>query len=363
MDNNPDPKNQLDNHYTFLESVPMPHSQEGGGNSSQTGLKKLTEKIQEKKSLPEGKEVSRSIDATIQKIRDREPEAVTENFTRAMTALKAEYTVSRLTQKDHPKLPHALLKIIGGNPSAKYEKELQVKAQAFRHAFETDVFNQVEHSAPNSLPEELDLKSPQALQQGENDEEGKIGLHSGTLDHKMGNTRYVFANYNAMPSRSFNEYARNFVITSQDGYVVPIDHADMHATERIADTQYSGNFEEAKLAIYADNIYTLQDFKTLFSTYAATFFETSQEALGFFNRYTQSRDISRADFWTEDVQYLWGAARLSEEELDNDREKFTMMKTFLEKTNIYPPFCPELQFRDRVHARRKENPKPLPSHM
>lgn len=291
------------------------------------------------------------------KIKERTPKDLEHNYTNALHSLLEEYRTKsgdvnqRQTVRSH-------LRGIFRKPHDEIKEMFEDKAGEFREAFDVILFPHIEHSAPNTLPDEMELKSPPLLAKESGKSVEEESHSSGTLDQSIGNTDYVFANFNSMPSRSFNRYGRNFEIISTDGYAVPIDIADLKALPSMAK---DGNYRTSMLEAYANNIFTLSQFKEVFSAYAAVFFDTPEDALLFFNRYTESQDISRADFWESDIDSKWGSSGLTEAEKAEDSRRFNQMRSFFEKTGIYPPFCPEIQFKDKVSAKRKLEPTPLPN--
>jgi len=267
----------------------------------------------------------------LEDIKKRPPELLKENFERNIQAIEKSYLAEQI--KDQKS--RDLIETLAGKPLDTLHK----RAGDFLAFYEAALFNNITHAAQEDLGDNVTLKSPERLIT-----EGVIdkAAASGALDREMGNTNYVFASLSLLPSRSSNG-ERRYKISSTDGYAVPVDHADMIVPEN-------------DIEVYRNNLYTIDDFKVFFSTYAASLFEKPEDFLAFINAYNPK--IWPVSFWERGLKPVHEAERTSESE--NDAKIFEKMKQLLMKDSIYPPFSPEFQFKDEVEATGEPYTPPTP---
>jgi len=295
-------------------------------------------------------ELADPVTEQFRRIRERRPEDIQKNAERAVQGIVDWYVAEKTNSHTSSRLGKILEKIPGRNPAAKDKKELQRKTESFRTYFDENVFNKVEHSTKSQLPDEAFLKSPGLLATEKGNDIRDNSAHTVDDDVLMGNTDYVFANFYDLPSRTFSQYGPNYVIESQDAFAVPVDIADLKIPSSMLKEDLS-DFRLKQMKAYADNIFTFADFKNVFSLYSAAMFETPQDAITFFTRYGSSIDIAKAAFW-ESTSY-WGQGNMTEDQLAVENNKLIQMKKLFINKGIYPPFSPEVQFKDKVTAKKR----------
>lgn len=288
--------------------------------------------LTEAESQPQAKEVQNLAD----QIKERPPEILHENMERNIKGVEDQFLQGLTDDKD----PRETIELMAQKPL----ERLQEKTARFQAYYASEVFSKVKHAVPKDIGDEVTLKSAKLLV-----EEGALekAPHAGDVDEMIGNTDYVFANSEALPSRSMGG-GRHYLIQSKEGYVVPIDHADMVLPNELYGGP--GTYPKDTLALYAKNLYTIPDFERFFSTYTAALFENPEEYLDFVKAYGGPHAWS-ASFWDEQsLQYATEHNTGRANTRESDLNVFTKMRGMLVRDSIYPPFSPEYQFRDQVEA-------------
>jgi hypothetical protein len=296
----------------------------------------------------------------VHKIRDREPTEIAYNAAKAVAGIEQFYAQEKTSGK------RGLLK---GLSSARHLRELHKKATEFGRFFDETVFSDIEHATRNNIGENVELKSPQTLAVESGTSIHDNGPHSGGVDVAMGNANYVFANTNELVS--FTGVGSNrYKITSDDGYAVPVDVA---YTDIRAVASESEDYAVRKLGLYADNIYTIPDFKTVFALYGAALFDSPQDAVGFYKTFKHM--MAQARRWDLDDKgdgsnyHKWdtygpnnqndnrNVDEYATDRYANDRAHTIAlrMRELVEDYGIYPPLEPEFQFKGKVEAARIGN--------
>lgn len=283
-----------------------------------------------------------------ERIKNRDAMDIRNNFERSMRGINDFYVEKQiqLLPKRSKLIPRLLLEKY-------FSHKLERLAQSFGEDFDSAVFSNIVHGSASDLGEEADLKSPALLA-----EESKVpfdevpGKHSGGIDIEIGNTDYVFGASMNLRGRAWGSVGPNasdtykayYRIESEDGYVVPVDITVMKP--------HKPNQGQMNLSTYADNIFTLRDFKKLLPTYCAALFESSEMAVKFLAR-AQMLDN---DFWFKIDDPNFTGMPIGDTE-DSDIVTLQNMRQILADANVYPPFGPEFQFKDRVRAVRIEQYK------
>lgn len=269
--------------------------------------------------------------AAAERIRKRDSEDLKNNFNRSVKGIY-DFYIEKQTQL-LPKGLRSTLKLI----LKKYlVAKLEHKADLFGKEFESTVFSNIIHFTDNDLGLEVQLKSPSLLAKEKGVLLEEIPTHTNLSDVEIGNDRYVFARSPLLWSRyqAAGKYA--YKIESEEGDVVPIDIADLKSDNPLA-LGYD-------YKCYADNVYAFADFKRLFSLYCAAVFPSSEEAIKVLKL---QGDQMFYDF------YYW----LESVEGYPDSEIRLKMRNLLSRARVYPPISPEFQFKDKVMAKRIDNPK------
>lgn len=280
-------------------------------------------------------------------IRNRNPEDIAAN------AIVATREIERLYLENHYDKSRFGKKIA--------LRSLHKKARAFQDAFDERVFGRVE----SAVPSEIDLSDNAELQSADmratiagKDWQFVNGLHQGYLDAAIGNTDYVFAN--AEPLKSYTGYtSRNvYNITSQDGYVTPVD-----ILYTIPVNSVNNDYEGSQLDLYARNIYSIPDFKKVFALYNAALFDSPEDAIGFARAFRHAVPYGK---WGEgDAVPEWSPREVYDKFTEQDAHGTHVLRSNskvasiawrmkqLAARGVYPPLEPEFQFRGSVMAHKK----------
>lgn len=283
---------------------------------------------------------------SVRKIKERKETDLKGNYRRNMAAIFGVYCARQLAKwgEVFPIIGTLSMKSAQARTIVKLfqvEESFKKKTAVFRQYFDETVFAQIVHGS-GDLGEKIELKSPNLLASEIGQDTKAATKASGDLDVEIGNIDYVFGNSAKLPSRSLGGMV--YEISSRDGYAVPIDLADIRSVhEQLPE---GVTWERELLDHYSGNMYTIEDFKTIFSAYCATFFDDPDRALRFYHKYYHF--AQQAACWTNDMSIEYGVD-------DVDREAMRGMKNLYVAKNIIPPICPEFQFKSRVTATRRED--------
>lgn len=271
----------------------------------------------------------------IQRIRERNPADLKANFDRTLRILYDFYEGREGTVS-------SVKRLLRSTP----KDELEKKARRFLKYFGRTLFSTIIHKTNKELPEKTVLKSPGCLAREQAKKVEEVAYQAGHLDILIGNTDYVCACSAHLPSPF--EGPRAYLITSENGYAVPLDIAHIPCVYPGFDIE---NYQDDLLVHhYAKNLLTIEDFKTVFATYCAVFFKRPQDAIGFLRR--QYFFIPKEGFWL-DESYMGSMVNTNKEE---DARIIREMRSLWRDKNVLPPFSPEFQYKDKVGA-RSWNPK------
>ena len=279
-------------------------------------------------------EAKAEFDANTKAASERTPETVKENFERSMGVLKDFYFAKKFGEKRFKFIPLS---------RDKTDKELEAKAAKFKRFFAQRLYTEIIHGSEVDLPEdengEVTLLSIEGVAKKLGKPVDEVVKHQGELDKKLGSNSMVFGNSSAMTSRSAGGKFC-YQITSEEGWVVPLDVADTlapsHAAEVSSDATRAYN--------YARNIYSITDFPDFFATYCATVFDSPIQALTFLT----------FNYMLPQIAGVW----YSEEEaakhvnLDEFKRFAGPIRNLYAQHHIVPPFSPEWQYKDEVKAKK-----------
>lgn len=316
------------------------------GNNSQETTPPLSEK--------QVNEINR---INVERIRTRDPQDLKDNANRALNALEELYISQELMSIPQP------MKLLPNYILERYLlKKLRKKVSYFQKEFDTTFFNNIVHATLKSMPDEPELKSPNYLAKEKGLTIEGTSSHTGGSDIEIGNSDYVFAGSLKLPSRGMamatGEDAKIYRINSENGYAVPVDIADLQGYEEWHYSQQTETWMDFLKDIYANNIYTIKDFKKVFSTYSAVLFESPNQAI---NSLHNIWTITFGTPWTE-TQLDRSLNNMEQEHHplpENQKKALLLMRTLLRKHKLYPPFEPEFQFKDRVKGNLMETTKSL----
>lgn len=283
--------------------------------------------------------------AAIERIRNRKPEDITANANRAIASIEDVY----ITQStDHNR------------------ETLQRKVTHFAEYFDRTVFDAILH-ATQDLGKHIELKSPATLAQESGSDISQTGTNSKPLDVLIGNTDYIFGNSPSMPSYDLLSIAektgaqyRLSKFNEADVFVVPLDIVHFHDLARTdSDDSLAVTLEQ-----YANNIYSMQDFKKIFASYNAALFETPQQAIEFYNNFSGAFRFGRN--WRSldsDSDLDWPRAPGPESARNmlrlmktDEHDAALRMRDIMWRFGVYPPLAPEFQAPHKVSAERLASP-------
>ena len=228
------------------------------------------------------------------------------------------------------------------------ETELRDKTRRFKTLFDKELFTQVTHGIGTyDEKPQVTLMSTARLAEDEGKKPEEVSTRSGPQDEAIGNTNLVFANLYPLSSRSMAGVL--YKIDSRDGWVVPVDYADLKAIpdEEKLKSLPPGYFDareyfEDKITLYADNIYRIPDFEQFFSGFSAAFFESPEVAIRTLAEAGRD-EVARGNYWMKySVNYRSKTLP--------DPTALIRIRDFFEETGVVPPMVPEYQFKDSVPA-------------
>ena len=295
------------------------------------------------------REASRRRSIAVDRIRNRDEHDVAHNERRASDTIETFYlnTITESTTKIG-----RLLKL----------RQLRKRADQFHETFDELLFADIEHVTPHDIGETATLQSVQERAQNADVEIS----NQGYIDDAVGNLDYVFANAKGLKSYTGSSAKYAYRIESDDGYAVPMDMTDVYPAIGNSEHDYQG----AQLELYADNVFSIPDFKKVFALYAAALFDSPEDALGYYQAFRHSIRNGRWDH--VDGDHAWaihadsGSGGYEKYMQQDQRGHFISepnetaaaialrMKQLAER-GVYPPMEPEFQFRRQVEASRVED--------
>lgn len=272
----------------------------------------------------------------LEKMRKRNPEEIHQNFKRNMNLLHNYFTQHFTGSLDEA------------------ERVFDERSKQFKVFFQESVFPDVVHGCPSETStEKIVLKSAEKLAKDEGKSVDQTKGSSHEYDIRIGNTNRVFANLDALPSRSLR--ANRYQITSRNGWVVSADVDDMHLfydpkswSGPLTPEQRQEYFKR-EMKLYSDNIYSIPDFENFFSSFCAAFFVTPVEAIQLLRGHG-GLHIMEGDYWKDSIM---------EDRADKvgGLREMRKIKDFYRQTGVFPPIAPEYQFDVEVEATKYAGPK------